>query len=417
MISHPLLNMPNTKTGVSVSNGDQEIQRLLGSIQMKLQSKIPINMVCYIYDDNCALHQQIDNVLNGKQFPHQESRDRVLKINGALKQTGLISLMINAGSVSLGRSDILKIHDKDYIKDLEHYCKLNKPHRFLINNKEVDLSIKNFDSLSSIYAATASVMGAVQLTCTDCKVGTKDIENFMIREKKTPPVFRSKYPGRVFCNIRPPGHHANSKHGAGFCFLNNVAIGARYALDKYEQIKKILIVDWDLHHGDGTQDIFAQPKGTDSNVMYVSLHRGPDFYPFTGTLADNEKYSNVINSPFAKNTTIDEYMNHFNNVIFPKALEFKPDLIFISAGFDSHRDDMYHELPLDYTDYSYMTRKLIDLAETCAHGRIISVLEGGYTISVLIRSVSAHIATMIDYDGEVIKQETEKLDGVIDLIN
>lgn len=390
---------------INTQSGDQEITRLLTSIQTKIQSKLPINMVCYIYDDNCSLHQQMDEILpNGKSHPHHESRDRVLKINGALKKTGLVPLMVIAGSVSVQRSDILKIHDKDYVKDLEHQCKLNKPHVFSEFDEYLDLSIKDFNSLSSIYAAIASVMGAVQLTCTNCEIGTKDISTFFIKENKIPPNFRSKYPNRVFCNVRPPGHHANSKHGAGYCFLNNVAIAARYALDRYSHIKRILIVDWDLHHGDGTQEIFAE-SDKDSNVMYVSLHRGPDFYPFTGTLEDNAKYSNVLNSPFSENATIEDYMDRFNNVVLPAAFAFKPDLIFISAGFDSHRDDLYGELPLDYDDYSYMTRKLIDLAETCSNGRIISVLEGGYTISVLIRSVAAHIATMIDYDGEIITNQ------------
>jgi acetoin utilization deacetylase AcuC-like enzyme len=385
----------------SSERGNREIQKILTSIHSKVTSEIPINLLCYIYDDNCALHEQMDTTIaGGKKVPHQESRDRVMKINGATHHTGLNALMVTAGSVSLQRSDILKIHDKDYLKEVEHYCKLNQEHCFANLDGDLDLSIKNFDSLSSIYAAVASVMGAVQLTCTDCQIGTGDIAKRYRDQGKIPPEFRSKFPRRVFCNVRPPGHHANSKHGAGFCFLNNVAIGARYAMDRYDHIKKVLIVDWDLHHGDGTQEIFAQSEHADQNVMYISLHRGPDFYPFTGTMADNETYQNVLNSPFPANSTISQYMERFNDVVLPAAYEFDPDLIFISAGFDSHRDDLYSELPLDYEDYSYMTRRLIDLAETCANGRIISVLEGGYTISVLIRSVMAHLATMIDHDGE-----------------
>jgi acetoin utilization deacetylase AcuC-like enzyme len=382
--------------------GDQEILEILTSIQSKVKSKTPINLVCYIYDDNCARHQQMDTTHpSGRTTPHQESRDRVLKINGATHHTGLNALMVSAGSVSLQRSDILKVHDKDYVKEVEHYCKLNEEHCFANLDQDLDLSIKNFDSLAAIYAAVASVMGAVQLACTDCQIGTADIETKYRDQKKTPPKFRSKFPRRVFCNVRPPGHHANSKHGAGFCFLNNVAIAARYALDKYDHIQKVLIVDWDLHHGDGTQEIFAESDNADPNVMYVSLHRGPDFYPFTGTMADNDEYSNVLNSPFPQDATIDEYLKRFDEVVLPAAYEFDPDLIFISAGFDSHRDDLYSELPVDYEHYSYMTRKLVDLAENCANGRIVSVLEGGYTISVLIRSVMSHIGTMIDHDGEI----------------
>jgi acetoin utilization deacetylase AcuC-like enzyme len=386
----------------SAQIGDQEILKILTSIDAKVKSETPINMVSYIYDDNCALHQQMDTVnSNGKKVPHQESSDRVQKINGATHHAGLNALMISAGSVSLRRSDILNIHNKDYVKNIEHYCKLNEEHCFSEIDEYLDLSIKNFDSLSSIYAAVSSVMGAVQLACTDCQIGTAEIEAKYRKQKKTAPKFRSKFPRRVFCNVRPPGHHANSKHGAGFCFLNNVAIAARYALDKYDQIQKVLIIDWDLHHGDGTQEIFVEGDKADPNVMYASLHRGPDFYPFTGTLADNDEYSNVLNSPFPQNVTIEDYLRRFDEVVLPAAREFNPDLIFISAGFDSHRDDLYSELPLDYEHYSYMTRKLVDLAESCSDGRIISVLEGGYTISVLIRSVMAHLGTMIDHDGDI----------------
>ena len=390
--------------------GDQEISRLLESIQNKVQNKTPINMVCYIYDNNCALHEQMDTTDGTRKIPHQESKDRVQKINGATHHTGLNALMVSAGSVSLQRSDILKIHDKDYVKEVEHYCRLNEEHVFSNLDEQLDLSIKGFDSLSSIYAAVASVMGAVQLTCTNCAIGTADIEKKYRTQRKTPPVFRSKYPRRVFCNVRPPGHHANSKHGAGFCFLNNVAIAARYALDKYDNINRVLIIDWDLHHGDGTQEIFAESDNADQNVMYVSLHRGPDFYPYSGTLEDNEKYPNVLNNPIGHQATIEEYLERFNNVVLPAAYEFNPDMIFISAGFDSHRDDLFAELPLDYEDYSYMTRKVIDLAETCADGRIISVLEGGYTISVLIRSVMAHLGTMIDHDGLVLVEDEDDKD-------
>jgi acetoin utilization deacetylase AcuC-like enzyme len=398
-----IMSANNTRTlKQSIQIGNEEVGKLLASIQNKVKSKEPINMVCYIYDDKCASHVQLPQEDGtGKARPHQESRDRVLKINGAIHHTGLNALLITAGSISLRRSDFLTVHTKEHTKYVEHICQLNKPAH--LKESYTDLSITDFSSLESIYAAIASVMGAVNIVCSDCQISTKDIKLRYKSEGKTPPKFRSRVPRRVFCNIRPPGHHAHSDHGAGFCFMNNVAIGAKYALDNYEKINKVLIVDWDLHHGDGTQDIFTKEGVNDNNeVMYVSLHRGPDFYPFSGTKQDNDTHHpKLLNVPMKQDTTIEEYMDHFNNEVLPAAYDFEPDLIMISAGFDSHRDDLYGELPLDYSDYTYMTKCLVTVAETCANGRIVSVLEGGYTVPVLIRAVMSHIAAMVEYDGDL----------------
>lgn len=389
--------------------GNAVVAQLLHSIQTKINGRQKINMTCYIYDDKCKNHELLPNKNDmGKLVPHQESKHRVMKINGAVHSTGLNSLLVTGGSVDLKRSDFLKIHTKEYSKYMEHVCRLNKPTEFDPPSSEV--SITNFMSLEAIYAAIASVKGAINIVCSDRPISTKEIKEKYKSEKKTNPIFRSNIPHRVFCNVRPPGHHAHADHGAGFCFMNNVAIGAKYALDTYpDTIKRVLIFDWDLHHGDGTESIFAlnpnhppdieDPNKTDS-VLYISMHRGPDYYPQTGGFESNDVYSNILNIPLKHNTNIAEYMDYFNNLVLPRARSFDPDLVIISAGFDSHRDDLYRELPLDYSDYVYMTQKLIDLATTCADGRIVSVLEGGYSVNVLIRSVLAHIATMIDYDGE-----------------
>lgn len=402
--------------------GNHVLSTILDSINTKINAKQKINMVCYIYDDKCSLHEQIPNKdKDGNFFPHQESKHRVMKINGAVHSTGLSDILIKSGSVDLKRSDLLKIHTKDHIDYVEEVCKCDKPQLF--KDPYEDVSITNFSSLESIYAAVASVKGAMNIICSDNQVSTKQLKKqYKNKEnKKIRPLFRSTVPRRVFCNVRPPGHHAHSDHGSGFCFMNNVAIGAKYALDTYpDTIKKVLIFDWDLHHGNGTQAIFAKDDNKNDSkddnkddskddnkddtlndsIFYTSIHRGNDFYPFSGTVEDNKHYSNILNIPLPENTTIDQYMDAFNNVFLPRAYDYKPDLVIISAGFDSHKDDLYSELPLDYKDYVCMTKKLIDLANICANGRIVSVLEGGYSIHVLIRAVSAHLSTMVDYDGE-----------------
>lgn len=391
--------------------GNLEVQQIIESINDKIKTGDKINLVCYVYDDKCKSHRALPE-LDGEGVlrPHQESPDRVTKINGALGITGLTNLIIHGGSIPLKRSDILKVHTKEYAHIVEHICKLNKPGR--LPEPSTEISINDFSSIESIFAAMASVMGAVNLVCSDCHISTNAIAKLYKDKKMTPPKYRTNVPTRAFCNVRPPGHHAHPDHGAGFCFMNNIAVGAKYALDKYpDTIKKIFIFDWDLHHGNGTQRIFGQECSIldcedRSQIMYASIHRGKnlshtseetDFYPFTGTLQDNLNHTNVFNVPLKHGATIEQYKKGFGDVL-RKAIAYNPDLIMISAGFDSHKDDLYGELPLDYRDYVYMTEKLIDLANKCAGGRIISVLEGGYTIDVLMRSVLVHIGTMITYD-------------------
>jgi acetoin utilization deacetylase AcuC-like enzyme len=384
----------------TITVGNDVMSYILSSINTKIDEKKKINMVCYIYDDKCKNHEQIPNKdADGKLVPHQESKKRVTQINECVKKTGLSTLLISSGSVDLKRSDLLKIHTRKHVEYVEEVCKENKPRLF--KDPYTDVSISNFSSLESIYAAVASVKGAINQVCSNNQISIKHLKKQHKKNKTKRSIYRSNIPKRSFCNVRPPGHHAHSDHGSGFCFMNNVGCGAKYALDTYpDTVKRVLIFDWDLHHGNGTQEIFANyDDRKDNSVFYASIHRGNDFYPFTGTFEDNKYYSNVLNIPLKANCTIDEYMDKFNNIFLPRAYEYKPDLIIISAGFDSHKDDLYSELPLDYEDYVYMTQKLIDLANNCADGKIVSVLEGGYTTHVLIRAVTSHIATLIDYDG------------------
>jgi acetoin utilization deacetylase AcuC-like enzyme len=402
---YPDTGVPGNRTKQqTICAGNREISQILQSIQKKRQNKQKLNMAIYIYDDKCKGHEQVTD----GGLPHQESKLRVMQINGALNTTGLTNILVTGGSIGLKRSNILSVHNPDYVAYLESICGNNKP--AVLDKPCSDLSITNSQSLEAMHAAAASVLGAVNLICSGCEVDTSAIKKQCRKEKIYPPVYRSTVPRRAFCNVRPPGHHAHKDHGAGFCFLNNVAIGARYALDKYpDKIKKVLIFDWDLHHGDGTQDIFGKRRNSNNSdnsnskddVFYISIHRGTDFYPHTGSLDDNQTFGNVLNLPLSAKVKHADYMEYFNDVVLPAAYGYSPDLIMISAGFDSHADDLYGELPLDYEDYSYMTRRLIDVAETCSDGRIVSVLEGGYSLHVLIRAVSAHVATMINHDGDI----------------
>jgi acetoin utilization deacetylase AcuC-like enzyme len=196
----------------------------------------------------------------------------------------------------------------------------------------------------------------------------------------------------AFCAVRPPGHHAESSRAMGFCLFNNVAIGIRYAQEQHG-LKRVAIFDWDVHHGNGTQEIFYE----DPSVLYVSTHQYP-YYPGTGSASERGKGKGegfTLNLPLSAGTDGKEYVKLFKEKIVPALQEFKPDILLISAGFDAHKDDPLAAIFLDESTYSEVTRMLAEFAEKCCQGRIVSVLEGGYDLQALPRCVEAHLQQLM----------------------
>lgn len=191
---------------------------------------------------------------------------------------------------------------------------------------------------------------------------------------------------RAFCCVRPPGHHAEHQRAMGFCIFNNIAAGAAYAIASHG-IKRIAIVDFDVHHGNGTEDIFKD----NTNVLLCSSFQHP-FYPYTG--ADTHS-SHIINVPLAAGTDGKAYREVVENKLLPELTAFKPELIMISAGFDAHADDPLADLCLQAEDYAWITAKLVEIASEHARGRIISVLEGGYSLKALASSSVAHCQALL----------------------
>ncbi len=196
---------------------------------------------------------------------------------------------------------------------------------------------------------------------------------------------------KVFCAVRPPGHHAETSTAMGFCLFNNIAVAARYAQQRYG-LRRVAIVDWDVHHGNGTQEIFW----TDRSVLYISLHQYP-LWPGTGAAderGDGAGNGFTLNCPMKPGSGGTEYLEAFAEKILPALNDFAPELLLISAGFDAHKDDPLANIQLSESSFAAMTTMLCDVAEKHCGGRILSVLEGGYNLDALARSVESHLKTM-----------------------
>ena len=193
----------------------------------------------------------------------------------------------------------------------------------------------------------------------------------------------------AFVATRPPGHHTETARPMGFCLFNNAAIAARYA-QKAHGVERAAIVDFDVHHGNGSQDIFW----SDKSVMYCSTHEMP-LYPGTGAVGERGEFNTIVNAPLSAGDGGSAFKEAFEAVILPRLREFKPDFLIISAGFDAHTRDPLANLNLVEADYAWVTKKLMDVADASAKGRVVSLLEGGYDLQGLSRSVAAHVTALM----------------------
>ena len=195
----------------------------------------------------------------------------------------------------------------------------------------------------------------------------------------------------AFCAVRPPGHHAEKSKAMGFCIYNNVAVGAKYLIEKYKY-KKIAIFDFDVHHFNGTQDIFYNNE----KVLGISTHQYP-FYPGTGSENEKGKFDNIYNIPLPAGTNSYEYFNALEFGL-NKLRQFKPEFILISAGFDSHKDDPLAQFELDSNDFYKITKRILKISKECSNGKVVSILEGGYDLSALAESADEHVNALIEFN-------------------
>ena len=195
----------------------------------------------------------------------------------------------------------------------------------------------------------------------------------------------------AFCAVRPPGHHAEKDKAMGFCIYNNVAIGANYLIEKYKY-NKIAIIDFDVHHGNGTQDIFYDNE----KVLYISTHQYP-YYPGSGSEKEKGNFDNVLNIPLKAGTTSEEYFNAYE-IVLNKLKKFKPEFILFSAGFDAHIDDPLAQLMLSSEDFYKITKRTLECSKSFCKGRVVSILEGGYDLRALQSSTKRHVDALIEFN-------------------
>ena len=195
----------------------------------------------------------------------------------------------------------------------------------------------------------------------------------------------------AFCAVRPPGHHAEKNKAMGFCIYNNVAVGANYLIEKYKY-NKVAIIDFDVHHGNGTQDIFYNNE----KVLYISTHQYP-YYPGSGSEKEKGKFNNILNIPLEAGTTAEEYLNAYEYVL-KKLKEFKPEFLLFSAGFDAHIDDPLAQLRLSSEDFYHLTKRTLEISKSICNGNVVSILEGGYDLKALQQSTKRHVDALIEFN-------------------
>ena len=303
----------------------------------------------YITHDDCLKHDM--------GVDHPECPARMHAIKDQLIASGLLDFLSHYEAPKASKEQLARVHNSDYIDSIFH----QSPQSGLMQID--DDTAMNPHTLSAALHAAGAVIKGVDL------VMSGEMQN-------------------AFCNIRPPGHHAGRAGASGFCIFNNIAIAAAHAIERYG-LQRVAIADFDVHHGDGTEDIFHD----DPRVMLCSTFRHP-YYPYCGADSSN---NHIINVPLAAGTGSQEFRTAITEQWLPALERFQPQLLLISAGFDAHWEDDMGGLALREKDYLWLTEALKDIAQRHANGRIVSALEGGYALHALGRCAMVHIKSLSEF--------------------
>jgi acetoin utilization deacetylase AcuC-like enzyme len=310
----------------------------------------------FVYDERYLLH---------KTGPyHPEVPERLTAVLQGIEQGGLLDKLIRIPAGPVDLKWLHTVHTPEYVKRFEAACRTGK---------------QTFDSpdnqmCAQTYEAALVAVGGILAACRE--VMERRLDN-------------------AFCAVRPPGHHAEVSRAMGFCYFNNVAVAARF-IQKQFGIHRVGIVDFDVHHGNGTQHIFED----DPTVYYYSVHQHPSFaYPGTGREFEygrGDGYGFTKNSPALPGQGDEDYRRLLERDLFPAFAEFRPEVIIVSAGFDGHRDDEMSDIMLSTEFYTWIMQKLVEMANTYCKGRLVSVLEGGYCLDRLPELARHHVETLLN---------------------
>ena len=294
--------------------------------------------------------------------PHPECPERLDAVLRGLGEAGLLNRLARVDARAATEEELLLCHTREYLSTAKRDVESGRPY----------LSTGDTDITANSWEVAARAAGGV-LNAVDAVVSGKA--------------------RNAFCAVRPPGHHATPNRGMGFCLFNNVAIAARHAQRKHG-LARVLIVDWDVHHGNGTQDIFY----SDPSVFFFSTHQWP-LYPGTGRADETGEGAGrgaTMNRPFPAGSGRAEILGAVQGSLLPAAERFQPDLVLISAGFDSRAGDPLGRFTLTDRDFADLTRTAIEIADRYAGGRVVSVLEGGYNLEGLARAAAAHVEALLE---------------------
>ena len=286
---------------------------------------------------------------------HPEQVARLEYILESLKDINLLRV----SAPMAADDDILRIHPREYINYLQEAVPENG-----FKSLDGDTHISS-GSLTAAYRAAGGVLRAIDLVLSG--------------EAKN-----------AFVAVRPPGHHAETQTSMGFCLFGNIALGVKHALD-FHGLKKVAVIDFDVHHGNGTQEILWD----ESRCLTFTSQQIP-LWPGTGTEEEQGHYNNIVNIPLPPGSTGELMRQKYEALVFPGLQKFEPDLILISAGFDAHEADPLAELNWSTADFSWLTERLCKIAEECCEGRLVSTLEGGYDLKALADSVKAHVTKLCE---------------------
>jgi acetoin utilization deacetylase AcuC-like enzyme len=304
------------------------------------------------------VYSHTDCLLKDNGFNHPEKKERLDSILESIKQIKDIKISFKEAPLA-DMDSISLVHPKKHIEKIFS----NIPKSGLIGVEKEP------------YADTMLCSNSKKAILRSCGAGIAAADDLMNNNK------------RIFCAIRPPGHHAETIKAMGFCFINNVAVAARY-LQKKHKVNKVAIIDFDVHHGNGTQEIFYK----DETVAYGSSH---EFPLFPGTGSEEERgVGNIFNAPIKSGMKGKEFLKIFEQKVLNPIDKFKPEIILISAGFDAHTRDPLANINLESKDYYEITKKIVDLANIHSKGRIISFLEGGYDLLALSESIKEHFLAL-----------------------